>query len=131
MRRGPTARSAFPLLAAVLVAVQLLTFAASFAYAHTPRHAMANDQVAPVISEATPSDTIVTCHDARHPGDPTGPLRTRDRSRAADHAGISERPSPARPASVAPEPAAPGTPHPTSARPSRAHAPAVLQVFRC
>ncbi|MFF8604454.1 hypothetical protein ACF06X_00805 [Streptomyces sp. NPDC015346] len=131
MRRGATARPAFVLLAAVLVACQLLAATASFAYAHTARHAVAKAQpVAAPESEASRGQ-IVTCHDAGRPGDPTGPLRTRDRSRIADNPGISERPSPAHHTSVAPEPAASGSPHPHMPRPSRAHAPAALQVFRC
>ncbi|MET9377161.1 hypothetical protein ABZX98_23975 [Streptomyces sp. NPDC002992] len=131
MHRGATARTVFPLLAAVLVALQLLVSTAPFAYAHTARHAVAKAQPAVEPTAEASRDEIVTCRDAGRPGDPTGPLRARDRSRAADNPGISERPSPAHDTSVAPASAASGSPHPRTSRPFRAHAPAVLQVFRC
>ncbi|GGT91471.1 hypothetical protein GCM10010272_40410 [Streptomyces lateritius] len=131
MRRGATARTVFSFLAAVLLAFQLIVSTASFAYAHTARHAVAKAQPAVKPAGEATRDEIVTCHGPGRPGDPTGPLRTRDRSRTADNPGISERPLPAHHTSVAPESAASGSPRHHASRPSRAHAPAVLQVFRC
>lgn len=135
MYRGTTARTAFLLLlAAALVAFQLLQLLApmsSFAYAHTTRHVVAKAHPLAEPADEVSRDETATCHDAGRPGDPTGPLRTRDRARTADNPGVSERPTPAHHTSVVPEAAASASRHPHTSRSPRAHAPAVLQVFRC
>ncbi|MBT2442774.1 hypothetical protein J7E93_22215 [Streptomyces sp. ISL-36] len=131
MRRSATARSVFSILAAVLVALQLLTPTTSFASAHTARHAVAKAHAGINPSGQALRAEIATCPDADRPGDPTGPLRTRDRQRTADNPGMSERPSPAHPTSAAPEPATPGSVRHHAPRSSRSHSAAALQVFRC
>ena len=124
MSRGTTVRTLFVLLAAVLLALQLSAPATAFASAHTTH------SVGPQ-SEAE----FVTCGKALHPGNPTGPLRTRDRIRVADHVPQT----PARsllcrdPAAYHENPshsAAPAAHHRTT-RSSTAHSVAALQVFRC
>jgi hypothetical protein len=136
MRRGTTVRTLFAVLAAVLLALQLsattTAFAPAFASAHTP--GSADPEVRP---EAGPGATaeFVTCGDTSRSHGPTGPLRTRERIRVADHvapaaarlllskdvAVVREDPS---------HTAAPAAHHrPT--RSSAAHSTAALQVFRC
>jgi hypothetical protein len=143
MHRGTTARTVVSLLAAVLLALQLFAPAASFAVAHTPSQAeaKAHSGTKPSGTASRPGitfagqalrDEIATCRSGHH-GDPTGPLRTRNRSHAAD----STPPAPDRtPLSrhippTAAEPAGPGTAHRHSPRSSASHTPAALQVFRC
>ncbi|MET9949973.1 hypothetical protein ABZ135_00295 [Streptomyces sp. NPDC006339] len=82
-------------------------------------------------SGTTWHDEIAGCQDTAVPEDPTGPLRTRDRQRTADHPGMSERPSPDHRVSTAPGPATPGSAAPHAARSSNAHSLTALQVFRC
>ncbi|PSM37512.1 hypothetical protein C6Y14_41495 [Streptomyces dioscori] len=136
MRRGTTVRTLFAVLAAVLLALQLsattTTFAPAFASAHTPRLAGPGEGTWHV-PEARAE--FVTCGDTSHSHGPTGPLRTRDRIRVADHvapaaarlllckdvAAVHEDPS---------HTAAPAAHHRTT-RSSGAHSSAALQVFRC
>ncbi|MFD6291650.1 hypothetical protein [Streptomyces sp. NPDC060205] len=140
MRRGTTVRTLFAVLAAVLLALQLsaptTAFAPAFASAHTPRLAGPG--------EGTREHTwggpearaeFVTCGDTSHSHGPTGPLRTRDRIRVADHVApaaarlllckdvtaVREDPS---------HTAAPAAHHRTT-RSSAGHSSAALQVFRC
>jgi hypothetical protein len=131
MHRGTTARTVVSFLAAALLALQLFAPTASFASAHTTRHAVAKAQPGIKPSGKALRDEAITCHNAGRPGDPTGPLRTRDRHRTAAHPAAPKRPSPAHHTSAAPEPVAPGAAHHRASRSPRAHTPAALQVFRC
>ncbi|MFF9852031.1 hypothetical protein [Streptomyces litmocidini] len=124
-----TAWTGLSTLAAVLVALQLLT-TASFASAHLPRHAVAEAPFGTKPSGTTSHDEAVTCRDAEPPGDPTGPPRTRDRHRAADKPAASGRPSP-RPAPNTPRPTTRGAADPSPARTPGLRSTAALQVFRC
>ncbi|MDH6625645.1 hypothetical protein M2271_003456 [Streptomyces sp. LBL] len=133
MFRGTTVRTTLALLTTTLLALQFFAPTASFATAHTARHAEANAQ--PGIKPAGPAgkaprDETATHRNCDPTGNPTGPLRTRDRHRPVDL--TPERPD--RPA-LTEEPAHTGTQVPTGAfpqpRPSAAHSPAALQVFRC
>jgi hypothetical protein len=142
MHRGTTARTAVSLLAAVLLALQFFAPAASFATAHTPSHAEAKAQPGThpsgtasrpgvTLSVKALRDEIATCR-AGHHGDPTGPLRTRDRSHAADSApSAPDRPLPRHTRPTAHEPSGNGTAHHRTSRSSASHTPAALQVFRC
>ncbi|GAA2591002.1 hypothetical protein [Streptomyces sp. LARHCF252] len=71
------------ILAAVLLGLQAFASTASFASAHAARHAVATGQPGIKPSGKALRDEIVTCRDTAHQGDPTGPLRTRDRHRTA------------------------------------------------
>ncbi|WP_151480249.1 hypothetical protein [Streptomyces albicerus] len=124
MLRGTTARTLFVVLAAVLLALQLSAPTTAFASAHKT-HAMGPKDEA----------EFVTCDETVHSDSPTGPLRTRDRIRVADHAPQA----PVRfllckdPAACAEDPshsAAPASHHRTT-RSSISHSSAALQVFRC
>ncbi|MFE7037325.1 hypothetical protein ACFU9Y_44270 [Streptomyces sp. NPDC057621] len=136
MRRGTTVRTLFAVLAAVLLALQLsattTAFAPAFASAHTPRLAGPGEGVR---EGPEARAEFVTCGDTSHTHGPTGPLRTRDRIRVADHVApaaarlllckdvtvVHEDPS---------HTAAPAAHHRTT-RSSTAHSSAALQVFRC
>lgn len=83
MFRGTTARTMVSILAAALLSLQVFAYTASFASAHTTRHTVAKGQPGIKPSGKALRDEIVTCRDAAHHGDPTGPLRTRDRPRTA------------------------------------------------
>ncbi|MBC2905408.1 hypothetical protein [Streptomyces cupreus] len=133
MFRGATARTVVSILAAVLLGLQVFASTASFASAHTARHAVAKGQPGIKSSGKALRDEIVTCRDAGRHGDPTGPLRTRDRYRtAADCAPEApDRPYQRQRASNAGEPGTPRTAHYRMSRSSAAHSPAALQVFRC
>ncbi|MEU6347701.1 hypothetical protein ABZ896_00010 [Streptomyces sp. NPDC047072] len=130
MFRGTTVRTAIAALAAVLLALQFFAPTECFASAYTGRQVEAKAHAGITLSgkasrtEASPRH----CTPAR---DPNGPLRARDRLRAADLAPEGpERPLLAQePAAASREQATPGG-VPLS-RPSTAHAPAALQVFRC
>ncbi|MFF7766001.1 hypothetical protein ACFZC7_05745 [Streptomyces massasporeus] len=142
MYRGSTARTVVAVLAAALLALQLFAPTASFATAHTHSQVEAKAQPG-----ATPSgtstrpghkpsgkalrDETATCR-AGHHGDPTGPLRTRDRSHTADSApSAPERPPRRDLRPAVPEPVRPGSAHHHASRSSTSHTPAALQVFRC
>ncbi|MFD3728117.1 hypothetical protein [Streptomyces sp. NPDC058671] len=126
-----TVSTAFAILAPVLIALQLLTSLPSFASAHTPRHAVATAPFGAPPSGTASYDETATCHDPGPPGDPTGPLRTRDRQRTADNPPASERPIPPHRASAAPRPGTPASADPPPAGSSGARSLTALQVFRC
>ncbi|MFF9804805.1 hypothetical protein ACF1G5_06680 [Streptomyces coeruleorubidus] len=143
MYRGTTARTVVSILAAVLLALQFFAPTASFASAHTPREVEAKTQpgTEPSGKSSRPGakfsgkalrDEIATCR-AGHHGDPTGPLRTRDRFHSTDPAHSAERPRPLlrHIPPTAPERVIPGVAHERTSRSSTSHTPAALQVFRC
>ncbi|MET7452206.1 hypothetical protein ABZT03_09980 [Streptomyces sp. NPDC005574] len=130
MFRGTTVRTVLAVLSAVLLALPLFTPTPSFATAHTTRQAEAKALPGTALPDTAPRTETVTHRHCDHTGGPAGPLRTRDRHRAADLAPeVPERAFPAR------DPAAPREPLTSAARsaprsvPDRS--PAVLQVFRC
>ncbi|MGN9758123.1 hypothetical protein [Streptomyces sp. SD31] len=133
MFRSATARTVASILAAVLLGLQVFASTASFASAHTARHAVAKGQPGIKPSGKALRDETVTCRDAGRHGDPTGPLGTRDRHRtAADCAPEApDRPHLRQGASKADEPGTPRTAHHRTSRASTGHSPAALQVFRC
>ncbi|MFE9740633.1 hypothetical protein [Streptomyces sp. NPDC006477] len=126
-----TAWTAVAILAPVLAALQLLISLPSFASAHTARHVVAKAPFGTKPSGAAAYDETVVCRDAEAPGDPTGPLRTRDRQRTTDNPPASERPIPPRRAAAAPRPGTPGSAERLPARSSGARSLTALQVFRC
>lgn len=133
MFRGTTARSVISFLAAALLALQLFAPSASFASAHTTREAVAKAPTgADPAGRALRTETV-SCHDAGRPGDPTGPLRPRDRHRAtaAGAPQAAERPLTSRPTPAVSDPAPPDPGHRRPSRPSTDRTPAALQVFRC
>ncbi|MFF5366964.1 hypothetical protein [Streptomyces sp. NPDC013187] len=142
MYRGTTARTVVSILAAVLLALQFFAPTASFASAptHSQVEAKAQAGTKPSGTSSRPGhkslgkalrDETATCR-ARHHGDPTGPLRTRDRSHTADLAPPGpERPLQRHIRTTAPEPVRPGAAHDHTSRSSTSHTPAALQVFRC
>ena len=130
MFRGTAARAALALIAAALLALQFFTPTAPFAAAHTARHAVAKDLPGTQLSGKALRDESAAPGRCGPSGDPTGPLRTRDR-----HVNTGCTPEePERqllaedPASVH-EPVAPGAVH--LSRHSTSRSPAALQVFRC
>ncbi|WP_328751212.1 hypothetical protein OHT57_37500 [Streptomyces sp. NBC_00285] len=131
MFRGATARTVLTILATVLLALPFFAPTESFASAHTGRQAEAKAQTGTKLSGKALRAEAASKRHCNPAGDPTGPLRTRDRHRAIGFAPEG----PERPLSVQ-EPAATGTNQVTSggftlSRPSTAHTPAALQVFRC
>ncbi|MFD5338313.1 hypothetical protein [Streptomyces hawaiiensis] len=142
MYRGTTARTVVSILAAALLALQFFAPTASFASAYTHGQAEANAQpgLKPSGKSSRPGhkspgkalrDETATCR-AGHHGDPTGPLRTRDRSHTADPApSAPERPLQRHIQPTAHEPVRPGAAHQRTSRSSTSHTPAALQVFRC
>ncbi|NUP20370.1 MAG: hypothetical protein HOZ81_30655 [Streptomyces sp.] len=134
MFRGTTARTVVSLLAAVLLALQFFAPTASFAHAHTVSQAKAKAQPGIKPSGKALRDETLTsrhCEPSGH-GDPTGPLRTRDRHRVADSGPMAPyRPLITQDPASAHEPATAGAAHERPSRPTAAHTPAALQVFRC
>lgn len=130
MFRGTTVRTVVALLAAVLLALPFFASSGGFATAHTGRQVEAKALPGTKLSaKASRAESFGKRH-CNHLGDPTGPLRTRDRHRAVDFAPEGpERSLPAQGPAAEPERVASGE-FPLS-RPSTAHAPAALQVFRC
>jgi hypothetical protein len=130
MFRGATVRTVLAVLTAVLLALPFFASTEGFATAHTVRQAKAKAQPGNKLSgKAARAETSGKRH-CNHVGDPTGPLRTRDRHRAVDFAPEGpERPLAAQQQAATPERVAAGE-FPLS-RPSTAHTPAALQVFRC
>ncbi|MFG2798235.1 hypothetical protein [Streptomyces pseudovenezuelae] len=130
MFRGRTVRTVVAVLTAALLALPFFASTEGFATAHTGRKAEAKAQTGSKLpGTASRAETSGKRH-CNHLGDPTGPLRTRDRHRAVDFAPEGpERPLSAEQPAAAPERVASGE-FPLS-RPSTAHAPAALQVFRC
>ncbi|PNG23647.1 hypothetical protein C1J00_02825 [Streptomyces cahuitamycinicus] len=133
MFRGVTPRTVVSLLAAVLLGLQVFVSTASFASAHTARHAAAKSQPGIKPSGKALRYEIATCRDAGRHGDPTGPLGTGDRHRtAADCAPETpDRPRLRQGASKMGEPGTPRTAHHSTSTSSTSHCPAALQVFRC
>ena len=130
MFRGTTTRTVIATLAAVLLALQFFAPTASFASAHTVRQVEAKAQPGINLSGKALRDKTITFRHCDHPGDPTGPLRTRDRHRAADVTPEDpERPLSAQDPAAEHPPVPPRAPR--TSRPSTAHSPAALQVFRC
>jgi hypothetical protein len=132
MRRGTTVRTLFAVLAAVLLALQLSTPTTVFASAHTTR--FAGLEGGPETGAEAGAE-FVTCGETSRSHGPTGPLRTRDRARVADHLTAScARPLLAKDVVVGhedPSVTAAGAAHHRTTRSSTAHSTAVLQVFRC
>lgn len=130
MSRGGTRSSAVALLAAVLLALQFFAPTASFAAAHTARHAVAKDLPGTNPSGKALRDESATYGHCHHSGDPTGPLRTRDRH---TNTGCAFEEPERRP--LAGDPASGHEPVALRAlrlsRHSTSHSPAALQVFRC
>ncbi|KOG30643.1 hypothetical protein AQJ84_00660 [Streptomyces resistomycificus] len=128
--RGTTARAVLTVVAAVLFSLQFFAPTASFATAHTARHAVAKAQPGTKVSGKALRDESATFRHCDPSGGPTGPLHNRDRHRAVDFAPEGpERPL------LAQDPAAVDRPVVHGAfgksRPLTSHAPAALQVFRC
>jgi hypothetical protein len=133
MVRGTTVRFVLTILSAVLLALQLFAPTASSAAPHHKTHATAAQAPKAVTGKRTDeADVVLTRGDHEHPASPTGPLRTRDRHRAA---ADSTPESPALPLLTNDVTAAqPSAVTPASLRISRsstAHTAAALQVFRC
>ncbi|GAB2868875.1 hypothetical protein GCM10027074_40630 [Streptomyces deserti] len=140
---GTTARTVVPILAAVLLALQFFAPTASFASAYPVRHVEAKAQpgtepsgsalrTGVKLSGKALRDESVTCRGAGHLANPTGPLRTRDRFRAANSVPAApERPLLTLSPSAVQETVGSGAAHHRTPRPAKAHTPAALQVFRC
>lgn len=134
MFRGTTARTVVSILAAILLALQFFAPTEYFADAHTVSQAEAKAQPGIKLSGKALRDETLT---SRHcipsgDGDPTGPLRTRDRLRIADSGPEAPcRPLLTRDPAATHEPAGTGAAHQRTSRPSVSHTPAALQVFRC
>ncbi|NEC91255.1 hypothetical protein G3I71_36890 [Streptomyces sp. SID12501] len=132
MFRGATSRTVFSLLAAALLALQLFAPTASFASAHTARHAEAKTEPRNKPRAADQRDEYVTCGDGGRHHDPSLPLRTRDRHRLADSGPqVPERPLLTVDPTAPHEPETRVTARRQAPRSLTAHTPAALQVFRC
>ncbi|WP_180686745.1 hypothetical protein [Streptomyces gossypiisoli] len=135
MFRGTTAtaaRTLFTVLAAVLFALPFFTPPVSFAAAYTARHVEANAQPGTKPSGKAPRAEGAAFAGCTHAGDPTGPLRIRDRHRTVDSAPCApRRPQSARDKGAESDAAVPDTAYDRMSRSSTAHSPAALQVFRC
>jgi len=130
MFRSTPVRALLALVTATLLTLQFFAPTASFATAHTARQAEAKTQPGIKLPGKALRDESATHRHCDPAGDPTGPLRTRDRHRAVGFAPEGpERPLPPQ------DPANPREPVPAGAfhlsRPMAAHSPAALQVFRC
>jgi len=133
MLRGTTTRTVISALAAVLLTLQLFAPTASFAAAHTPGHIKTSAEPGNTPKAKPVREKAVTYRTCGHPEDPTGPLRARDRHRAAIHTvpGAHARPLLGENPAAASEPERLSPRHHRSSRPLAAHTPAALQVFRC
>ncbi|GAA3919007.1 hypothetical protein GCM10023084_81690 [Streptomyces lacrimifluminis] len=132
MFRGATARTVISLLAAALLTLQLFAPAASFASAHTARHAEAKAEPRNKPRATALRDEYVTCGDGGRHHHPSLPLRTRDRHRVADSGPqVPERPLLAVDPTSPHEPETRVTSRHQAPRSLTAHTPATLQVFRC
>ncbi|MFD5804797.1 MULTISPECIES: hypothetical protein [unclassified Streptomyces] len=127
MFRGTTARTRIPFPAAVLVALLLFAPAASFAFAHTSRDAMANAHPGTTLSGAAPYDERAGCHDGGRSADAHDAARVRDRHRTT----ATPPPDPPGRPLARTEAATSGRHSDHRSRPSTDHSPAALQVFRC
>jgi hypothetical protein len=129
--RGTTVRTVIATLAAVLLALQFFAPPGGFASAHTGRQVEAKALAGSKLTGNTLRAEAATKRHCNPAGDPTGPLRARDRQRAVDFAPQGpERPALTQESATAPGKHAVPSGFPLS-RPSTAHAPAALQVFRC
>ncbi|GAA3785499.1 hypothetical protein GCM10022403_020340 [Streptomyces coacervatus] len=129
MFRITTIRTAVAFLAAVLLALQFFAPTGSFAPAHTIRQVEAKAQPGIKLSGKALRNETVTHRHCGHE-DPTGPLRPRDRHRAADCTPEGpERALLVQDPAAAQEPAVSRASR--TSRPSTSHSPAALQVFRC
>ena len=127
MFRGTTARTRVPFPAAVLVVLLLFAPAASFAFAHTSRDAMANTHPGTTLSGTAPHDERAGCHDSGRSANAHDTTRVRDRHRTttAPPPGPPERP-------LAWTGGTASVRHADHrSRPSTDHSPAALQVHRC
>ncbi|MET9384135.1 hypothetical protein ABZY09_24385 [Streptomyces sp. NPDC002928] len=135
MFRGTTARAVVSLLATVLLTLSFFAPTASFASAHTARHAEAKAQPGFKPTGKALRDELVTFRDCTQPGGPANPFRTRDRHHVTTSADSApqepERPLLVRDPAAAHRPPEPGIAYHRSSRSSTAHSPAALQVFRC
>jgi hypothetical protein len=132
MFRGTTARTLIALLAAALLALPFFTAATPFASAHAMRHAEATAKTGKTPTGTALRDELATLRDCGPAGNPTGPLRTRDRHGSVDSGpGAPERPAAKEDPTAARAPTAPGAAYSRTARSSAGHTPAALQVFRC
>ncbi|MEV2210299.1 hypothetical protein AB0H86_02060 [Streptomyces sp. NPDC050997] len=130
MFRGTPVRAALALLAATLLALQFFAPSASFATAHTARQAEAKAQPGIKLPGKALRDETATHRHCDPAGDPTGPLRTRDRHRAVGFTPEGpERPLPTQDPANTREPVPADVFH--LSRPAAAHSAATLQVFRC
>ncbi|MHC3469621.1 hypothetical protein ACYF6T_12980 [Streptomyces sp. 7R007] len=129
MFRGTAVRTALAFLAAALLALQFFAPSGSFAAAHTTRHAVAKAVPGTTPSGTALRDESVTHRGCGHPGDPTGPLRTRDRHVTS---GCTPEEPERQPLAGDPSVHAPVALRALRlSRPSTSHSPAALQVFRC
>ncbi|WTO87369.1 hypothetical protein OHU27_34985 [Streptomyces nigra] len=126
MFRGATTWTVVVVVAAVLFALPFFASSGEFATAHTDRQAEAKDQSAAKLSGKVSRAEAADKRHCDHAGDPTGPLRTRDRDFAPQGPG---HPLSAGESTAASEWMAPGE-FPLS-RPSTAPALTAFQVFRC
>lgn len=134
MFRGTTTRTPISILVAVLLALQFFAPGTSFAHAYTASQAEAKAQPGNKLSgKALRGETLTPRHCVPSgDGDPTGPLRTRDRLRSADGGPQApDRPLLARDSAFTHQPAEAGAAHQRTSRPSTSHTPAGLQIFRC
>ncbi|MFB9466441.1 hypothetical protein [Streptomyces cinereospinus] len=131
MFRGTALRPLFTTLVAALLALPLFASPAPFAAAHTARHIEAEAHTGTIPSGTAPHVGGAAFHVFAHPGDPTGPLRIRDRHHSVDSAPCA-RPCarPARDTGADIDAAVPSVAYDRTSRPSTAHAPAALQVVR-
>ncbi|MES4887263.1 hypothetical protein [Streptomyces sp. NPDC096012] len=131
MFRDATARTLLGLLAAALLALQLIAPTGTFASAHTAGQVLAKAEPGSTPPAKPVRDGADTVRDPGRPGEPAGIPHVRDRQRgsasgwAQEHPLITGRSAAADPSDTlgTPPRQAPGT--------ARAHTPAALQVFRC
>lgn len=130
-----TTRIMLSLFTASVLALLLFTLTAAFAPAQAVRHAVAGDLPGIEPSGEAPRVESPTCRGSDTIGDPTGPLRSRDRHRTADSAPEA----PAGPllrscVSTASTPAISGVVNHSVSRRTPAHVPAhvpaTLRAFR-
>ncbi|MFE7761691.1 hypothetical protein [Streptomyces sp. NPDC057438] len=131
--RGTTTRTVLSALAAVLLALTFFAPAASFAAAHTLGHTKAKAEPGNTPRAKPVRDKTATHRTCAPAQDPIGPLRTRDRHRAAPHPlpGAPARPPAEENPAATSRSGQPSPRHHPAARSRTAHTPAALQVFRC
>jgi hypothetical protein len=137
MFRGTTGRTVISVLAAVLLALPFFAPTPVFAHAHTTRQAEAETRPGIKPSGKAMRQETVTHRDCDRSGGPGGPLRSRDRNRAATNSSAASAPQEPERTQLSLDPAAAHQPprpvdrHHRPSRSSAAHSPAGLQVFRC